>query len=295
MSSKILIVIISLTFIVLACNNSNNENQYTGILEGTAVKVPALTGGQILDLFVDTGDQVQKGQKIAVIDSLELFYQRQQLLSMSEELSVQSDIARTDMQRTAKDRDYVSTKYNRISELYKKQSASKQNLDDIENQLNNLNSAYQASQQKLRSIAARQKQIAAQINTLNKKIGDAVVISPASGIISSKYFEQGEAIQPLSALVEVMDIRTLETKIYISEKLLTHVKHGQKVTVSVDGLERELQGEIIWVSPKAEFTPKTIMTPETRTSLVYAVKIAVENQDGLLKDGMPVVVKLSVD
>ena len=62
--------------------------------------------------------------------------------------------------------------------------------------------------------------------------------------------------------------------------------------VRIDGMDKELQGIVGWISPKAEFTPKTIMTPETRTSLVYAVKINIENPDGILKDGMPVVIKM---
>ena len=58
--------------------------------------------------------------------------------------------------------------------------------------------------------------------------------------------------------------------------------------MQVDGLGQSLVGKIAWISPRAEFTPKSILTPETRTSLVYAVKIDVPNPDGVLKHGMPV-------
>jgi HlyD family secretion protein len=127
---------------------------------------------------------------------------------------------------------------------------------------------------------------------VNKKIKDAVMVAPTGGIISEKYFELGEAIPPLSPIVEIIEIRKVEVKIYISEKKLPEVKYGQEARVTVDGLEKELNGTLSWVSPKAEFTPKTILTPETRTSLVYAVKISVPNPEGILKHGMPVEVFL---
>ena len=64
--------------------------------------------------------------------------------------------------------------------------------------------------------------------------------------------------------------------------MLSKIQHGQNATVHIDGLDKELLGKIIWISPQAEFTPKTILTPDTRTSLVYAVKILVKNIGGFL-------------
>jgi HlyD family secretion protein len=292
---KIYVLTPLILFFFVACGIHSNENQYTGILEGTSVKVPALTGGQITNLIVDTGDEVQEGQTLAHIDSLDLHYQRQHLLAIKEELNAQEDIANTDLKRTKKDLNYIETKYHRINQLFEKQSVTKQSLDDIENQFNNLKAVHLAAKQKLISIAAKRKQIEAQISSLNKKLSDATIKSPISGTVTNKYFEAGEAIPPLSPVIEVMNITSLETKIYISETMLPKVKHGQIVDIRVDGLDEELSGKIIWVSPKAEFTPKTILTPETRTSLVYAVKVAVKNENGILKDGMPVVVKLLME
>ena len=75
---KLYPVVLIILIFFFGCKN-DSQHQYTGVLEGTAVKVPALVGGQILALFVDTGDLVVKDQKIAVIDSTELVFQRQQL------------------------------------------------------------------------------------------------------------------------------------------------------------------------------------------------------------------------
>ncbi|OPX31428.1 hypothetical protein B1H10_08825 [candidate division KSB1 bacterium 4484_188] len=93
-------------------------------------------------------------------------------------------------------------------------------------------------------------------------------------------------------MVEVIDLSQVWVKIYVSETLLPQIRVGQEVEIVPDGSKSSLQGTISWISPKAEFTPKTILTPETRTSLVYAVKIRIPNKDGILKQGMPVEIHL---
>jgi HlyD family secretion protein len=74
--------------------------------------------------------------------------------------------------------------------------------------------------------------------------------------------------------------------------MLPQVKYGQQVHLHVDGVSEALPGQVSWVSERAEFTPKTILTPETRAALVYAVKVLVDNPEGMLKHGMPVEVGL---
>jgi len=74
---------------------------------------------------------------------------------------------------------------------------------------------------------------------------------------------------------------------------LAQVKIGAVVKVAVDGVDKPLDGKIKWVASESEFTPKTILTQETRTTLVYRIKAAVDNPDGLLKIGMPVDVSLA--
>jgi HlyD family secretion protein len=92
----------------------------------------------------------------------------------------------------------------------------------------------------------------------------------------------------MAALVEIILLDTIRVKMYVSEKMIPKIVYGQEVKIRVDGLNHTLPGIISWISPKAEFTPKTVLTREVRTSLVYAVQIKIPNPDGLLKHGMPV-------
>jgi HlyD family secretion protein len=292
MRSKIFVTLIILTFIILSCSDNESINEYTGIVEGVSIKVPALTGGKILNMNISEGQYVEKGQLIAVIDTLELTINKDQVLATLEEVAVQREIAKTNVSRTQNDYNYIKDKFDRMNKLYESNSIPKQTLDDVKNKYESVESALVSAKQSLKSIEAKRKQLEAQLKLMQKKINDAKIISPFSGYVTSKYFEAGEALMPMNPVVEIIDTKKMETDIYVSETHLPQIKLGQEVTIKIDGTDKNLNGTIEWISPEAEFTPKTILTPETRTSLVYAVKIAIENPDGILKHGMPVVVRL---
>ena len=205
---------------------------------------------------------------------------------------MQMEIANTTLRRTQADLDYVKEKYQRLQSLVKNQSMPQQNLDDLANQLQQVQSGNQTARQNFQALAARREQLVAQQKLIQKKIKDAIILAPEKGIIFNKYFEESEVVPPMSPIVEIIHIQDLDVKIYIAEKLLPEIHFGQEVKIRVDGLSKEMTGTVSWISPKAEFTPKAILTPETRTSLVYAVKIAIANPDGVLKHGMPVEVIL---
>ncbi|MBN2365043.1 MAG: HlyD family efflux transporter periplasmic adaptor subunit [Calditrichaeota bacterium] len=275
-------------FLFSCSGNSNKPHTFTGIIEGTAVEVPALTGGEILSLFAEIGDTVEKGQLLAVIDTTELKFQKQNLLGVKKEISNQKGIALTQLERAKKDYDYIHEKFERFQSLLKNESVSQQTVDDLRNQLQKAESSVTSARQQVDAIAAKNIQAEAQLQTVLKKMNDATIISPLSGTITDKYYEESEAVPPYSPLMEIIDLTEMWVKIYVSETMLPHIQTGQRVKIKPDGTARELSGSISWISSRAEFTPKTILTPETRTSLVYAVKVIVPNEERILKHGMPV-------
>jgi HlyD family secretion protein len=286
-------VLIALAFVLVGgCGRGSKSSVYTGVLEGKSIQVPALTGGKVVSLLVDTGQEVAAGDTLALIDVAELSLQREQLSAGLEELEVQQDIARTNLEQRKRDFDYIREREERAQMLFEKQAAPQQNLDDLRNEMERARSGYEAARQQVRSLDARQRQLGAQIGTVDKKLSDAVIISPADAMVSTLYYEVGEAIVPMQPILELIHVSELEIKIYVSEKMLPRIKQGQEAKIWVDGLDKELPGRVSWVSPKAEFTPKNILTPETRTSLVYAVKVTVPNPERVLKHGMPVEVVL---
>ncbi|MCJ7813298.1 HlyD family efflux transporter periplasmic adaptor subunit [bacterium] len=270
------------------CTKDAQDRIYTGILEGKVIQIPAFTGGKISQMLIEEGQYATQGDTLAVIDTTELALEHEQLKATLEEIEIQKQILQTKENQAKVDRDYAEQEYERIKTLYDENVTPKQNLDHLNNQLQQAYSAFEIAHQQTESISARQKQVHAQLALLQKKVSDAVITAPINGMISSRYYEMGEAIPPLQPLFELIRNDLLEVKIYIPENQLAIVSTGQEVRIRVDGLENELSGHIKWISPKAEFTPKMILTPDTRTSLVYAVTISVTNINSVLKHGMPV-------
>jgi HlyD family secretion protein len=278
--------------LIFSCSSGDDIQIYTGVVEGTAIQIPAMTGGKIIDLLIDEGQEVKQGERIALIDTLELSYQRDNLKGIMQEITSQEQSAAANAARAKKELEYVQEKYQRYNDLRKTESVSQQLVDDLENQLQNAESAYQIARKQHESVAARKLQIMAQQKSIDKKITDARILSPADGTITTKYYNKGEAIPPLAPIAEVINLEEVWVKIYLSEKMLPKIKTGQEVKVKIDGSEQSIAGKISWINSKAEFTPKTILTPETRTSLVYAAKVLIQNKDHLLKHGMPVEIHL---
>ncbi len=123
---------------------------------------------------------------------------------------------------------------------------------------------------------------------IDHQIAQSRIASPIDGTVLGKYAEPGEFAQPGRALFKVGDITNMLLRAYVSAEQLTALRIGQTATVYADrGKDgrKAYDGKVIWISDKAEFTPKTIQTRDERSNLVYAVKIAVKN-DGLIKRGM---------
>ncbi|MFQ5709264.1 MAG: HlyD family secretion protein [bacterium] len=280
--------------IFLACGNGE-ANRFTasGIVEGTSVKVAAQTGGLILELYFDEGQDIARDQVIAVIDTEKLVYQWQQIQAALEEVSVQQKINVNIQAKAQADFDHIDKKYQRYQELYRKKSVSEQLLDDLKQAYHAAKTQLENSQQNLRLVESKQKGLQAQSKLLRRQIRDATITAPLSGTVTTKYYEAGETVPTGAPVVEIIDLEKMWTKVYVSETLLAKIKVGQQVEIRIDGTAKTLAGRVSWISPKAEFTPKNILTDENRTSLVYAVKVDIDNPDKLLKHGMPVEVALT--
>lgn len=273
--------------LLLGCQRQEGPTTYTGVLEGRSARVPALLGGRLVEVRVEEGAMVAPGDTIALVDTLELAIQARQVEAARGELAVQEEIAATALARTGTDLEYAEEKAGRIRALAEDQALPRQSADDLRHQVELARSARQSALQQMQLLRAKDQQLLVQLEMIRKKQADAVVLAPSGGVVASRYFEPGEAVMPTQAVVELLQVRQLEVKIYIPEEKLPQVRYGQQVQLRVDGMSEALPGQVIWVSEKAEFTPKTILTPETRAALVYAVKVVVENPEGVLKHGIP--------
>ena len=120
-----------------------------------------------------------------MVDTTDLIYQKEQLLASLDELYIQTEVAQTNLSRAKKDYAYLKTTHDRIDNLYKSESVTKQQLDDVSNNLQNSQTTVANARQSLSRISASQKRVEAQIKSINKRIRDAKIISPEKGIITT--------------------------------------------------------------------------------------------------------------
>jgi multidrug resistance efflux pump len=175
----------------MSCDKKNNSAfQASVIIEGTAIKVAAQTGGYLLQVNFDEGQDVQAGQTIAVVDTEKLSYQLEQVRANLEELSVQHRIAATNLRRAQDDYDYAKTKYQRYLDLFQTNAASQQVLDDSKIAYDRASTALESARQNVQSIVSREKNLEAQAKLLQRQINDALVKARSARL--RRYYDAGE-------------------------------------------------------------------------------------------------------
>lgn len=117
------------------------------------------------------------------------------------------------------------------------------------------------------------------------------LVAPNDGIVMTRVIEPGTVVLPSAAVYSVAIDNAVWVRAFVPEPLLSRVAPGTEVGISTDG-GKSYRGRIGYLSPAAEFTPKTVETPELRTQLVYRLRVRVENPDAGLRQGMPVTIRL---
>ena len=118
------------------------------------------------------------------------------------------------------------------------------------------------------------------------------LVAPANGTIMTRVIEPGTVVLPAANVYSMALDDEVWVRAFAPEPLLSRVVPGTEVTLTTDGTHKSYHGRIGYVSPAAEFTPKTVETPELRTQLVYRLRIRVENPDDGIRQGMPMTMTL---
>ncbi len=140
---------------------------------------------------------------------------------------------------------------------------------------------------------AQLKAAEAQLALLHQQLKDATLTAPSDGIIRSRLLEPGEIASAAKPVFSIAIVSPKWVRAYVSEPDLPKVAPGAEATVEVDGVDHAFSGHVGFVSPVAEFTPHAIETTQLRTSLVYEVRILVDDPNDVLRLGMPATVNLS--
>lgn len=286
--SSLLVLALAIT----SCGKGNKAYDASGVFESTEVTVSAEGNGKIMSLDLQEGDRLEAGAVVGCIDTVQLYLSKIQLEASrravgSGRLNISRQIAALESQ-IAKQRQEL----DRFTKLEQAGASNRKQVEDIQAQLDILERQLAAQKESLQNtnsnVSGQADALEAQMAQLEDRIRKCVITSPVSGTVLAKYSEAGELAVQGRALFKVADLDNIRLRAYITADQLTNVKLGQAVKVYADqgtSGRKEYDGTLIWISDKAEFTPKTIQTRDERANLVYAVKIAVKN-DGLIKLGM---------
>ena len=285
------IVYIAAVVLAVSCG-TEAEFDAQGTFEATEVVVSSEATGRILNFEVEEGMAVEANQIVGAIDSVQLHLQRKQLVAQQSALlgsrpDVKKQVAAL-REQIAKQNEEL----RRVENMLKDGAATKKQKDDIEAQIKILERQLDATLSTLSkntsTINDNSVALEAQIAALDDRISKCSILSPVGGTVLVKYAEAGELASVGKPLMKIADLGNIYLRAYFTSDQLANIKLGDEVKVVADfgGEERyDYTGRVAWISSESEFTPKTIQTKDSRANLVYAVKIAVEN-DGRLKIGL---------
>ena len=283
---------VAIGLVLGACTSQEEPYDASGIFETTEVIVSAKGTGELQSFQVEEGQAVRQGEVLGWIDTLQLSLKDRQLAASllateSKRLDEKRQVAHLRQQI-----ENLQREKERFTTLLNAKATTAKQVDDIDYQIKVLQNQLVATQEQINSsnssLSRQSESIQAQRAQMEDQIRNAMISSPITGTVLTKYAEQGEFAVPGKALFKVADVSRMKLRAYITADQLTQLQIGQAVSVYADrGTtdRKRYAGRVVWIADKAEFTPKTIQTRNERANLVYAVKIAVEN-DGFIKRGM---------
>ena len=271
----------------VSCSSGDEKEVYIGRMEADTLVVSARASGELLELSAQEGDLVEKDQILGKIDSENLSIQKRQQLAKLNALASQKTSALLQI-----DQAKVQLKLNRdtldkTEKLLLQGGATRQKRDELATQVSVGESSLRILQSQYDLILAQEAELYAGMDLTDLAIRKSSVEAPEAGTILNRYHNPGELVATGTPLLEMADLSALDLYIFLPLRKLPEVKIGQKATVEITGIEKPYSGTVTWIASEGEFTPKTILTKETRDTLVYEVKIRVENPSGELKIGMP--------
>jgi membrane fusion protein YbhG len=321
MKRRTLILILLVAVIAVATyfyrrftKTSEPQNQITlsGNIEAHESLVGFKVQGRIVDLPVEEGQQVERGALLARLDDADYLQKvridqatvgvRESNLALVQAGTREQEIKAAqqtvlDAQAEAQQR---KLDYDRAQQLFSRDAISAQDRDLAETALKRSQASLEAARQRHNQAVegSRKEDVAvarANVQQARASLGLSRVNleytslrAPSAGVITVRQAELGEVIVPGTPIVTIADLDHIWLRAYIAETDLGRIRWGQDATITTDTYPgKQYHGRISFISSTAEFTPKSVQTYKERVTLVYRVKIDIDNPNHELKPGMP--------
>ncbi len=298
-----------------SAENTNGLTLY-GNVDIREVRLGFRVGGRLREMHFEEGDSVVAGDLLASLDAQPL---REALaVAAAGVLLAQARLDRTNtgsrpqeiQQAQARVTEAEAALENatlelaRQREMFDKGLSSKRSLDSAIAQ-HDQNQARLVANREALGLAVegfRKEDIAeaqagliaanAQRDQVQTQVDDANLFAPSAGVIQTRAREPGAMLAVGAPVYTLTLTDTVYVRAYVGETNLGKLSPGSTVYIHTDSSSEKYEGQVGFISPRAEFTPKTVETPELRTDLVYRLRIVVANPGQGLRQGMPVTVEI---
>ncbi len=324
---KIIIVVALLVLIVFVIwwQNDQQQSEENSLLLYGNVDIRevslAINGSERINrMLVQEGEQVEQGQLLAQLNSqrFEAEVARVKALLAAQQAVLDRLVAGSRPEEIAQAESHLAAAQalehetditaRRLTKLLSQRSVSPSDVDHAKASFEVAHAKRIAagSALKLVKIGSRTEDIAAAQATLkayqaqlvlaHHMLDDASLYAPAKGVIRNRVLQPGDMASPQKPLYTLALTDPVWVRAYLPEPMLGRVRSGATAWITTDSYpDKRYQGWVGYISPTAEFTPKTVQTPELRTRLVYSVRIFACNPEGELRLGMPASVEIELD
>jgi HlyD family secretion protein len=281
----------------------------------------AFNGSDRIDsMLVREGEAVRKGQLLATLDTTRL---QQNVALLEAQLTAQQQVvvrlkagnrpeeirkARADADAARIGAQNAEKTYHRLEDLVARQFVAKQQADDAKAAADAAQAKYVSARatSRLEAQGARVEDIAAAEATLKaneaalalarKQLADTSLYAPADGIIQDRILEPGDMASPQLAVYTLALTDPIWVRAYVQGSDMGKIHNGMRAEVTTDSYPgKRYRAWLGYISPSAEFTPKSVETTEVRSNLVYQVRVFVCNPQNELRLGMPATVSIPLD
>lgn len=280
MKKRLITLIVIILVIGLGCGlyftlrKKANPNELTlyGNIEIRQVDLSFQVSGQIIKMLKEEGDSVSSGELIAVLDD--------------KDYKSNFEKSSAEVKRTQALKDDATSKYERNIPLCYDNIISKEECDTLTYNKDKTAADYEAS-------VASEK-------FARNQLAYTKIYAPEPGIVTVRVQEPGAIVNKGQLVYTMSKNKPVWIRAYVNEKDLGNIKYGMGVNVYTDttnpntGKKREYKGYVGYISPVAEFTPKTVQSTDLRTDLVYRIRVYIDDIDEYLRQGMPVTIKINI-
>lgn len=298
-------------------NESKHELVLFGNVDIRQVQMAFNASERIASMLVQEGEVVEKGQLVASL-------QKERLKAALEAVEAQANAqaqqlarlkagsrpeeirkARAEYEVAQADVNNATITYERMRSLARKDATAIQNVDDARARAEMAAARVRSARETLELAIAgpRKEDIAAakarleasqaQAAVARQQLADANLYSPSKGIIQNRILEPGDMASPAQPVYTLALNDPLWVRAYIPETDLGKIHPGMAASVTTDSYPgKTYDGWVGFISPTAQFTPKSVETPDLRSRLVYQMRVYVDNPDNELRLGMPATVTI---